>query len=88
MVYILHYTYMERKAEVKDMMTIICLLVLAGVLGVGAIFGWALIVTAFWFLVKLPVAVVIFVVGVLLCCTIFLIPVGLACIKASFRVLV
>ena len=42
---------------------------------------------AVWLLLKLPIAVFVFSLGLILCATIFLIPLGLRCIKWSWAFL-
>lgn len=69
-------------------MLLFCIVFIAvGILGVGLAVGGSLVVATLWFLVKLPVALVILTLGIVMCCTIILIPVGVALIRSAFGVL-
>ncbi len=47
----------------------------------------ALLSAAVWLLIKLPIALLIGCLGLVLCITILLIPLGMKCFKFAFRVL-
>lgn len=63
------------------------LFLLFGIIALIAFFGWFTIVTVLWVAVKLPIALIMFFIGLLLCCTIILIPLGIKCMGAAFRIL-
>lgn len=47
----------------------------------------AFLAAAIWLCIQLPLAIMAFVFGLLLCCTILLIPIGLGCFKLAFGLL-
>lgn len=67
------------------LLCVVCLIV--GLAGVGLAVGWSLVAATLWFLVKLPVAIVILGIGIVMCCTIILIPLGVPLIRSAFGVL-
>lgn len=66
---------------------IILLGILTIVLWIGYKITGALFLVFFWLFIKVPCAIVIGGLGVLLCITIILIPIGIACIKLAFKLL-
>ena len=60
----------------------VILLLWAGLKITGSILG-----ILFWLVVKLPISIVLFVVGALMCCTIIFIPVGRTFIRGAGAVL-
>ena len=48
----------------------------------------ALFTLAIWLFIKVPLALILGVIGVLCCVTILLIPLGAGCIKLAFRLLI
>lgn len=61
--------------------TILIILVLCLFFGVGFSITGLFFATLIWLFVKLPVSIILFVAGIICCCTIILIPVGAALIK-------
>ena len=47
----------------------------------------ALLSAAFWLFFKLPLASIVFCFGLLLCCTLILIPIGVRCMGLAGRIL-
>lgn len=47
----------------------------------------ALLSAAFWLCIKLPLALVVFCLGIVLCATLILIPVGLRCFRLAGKIL-
>lgn len=64
------------------------LLFLTFMLWLGFKMTGALLSALFWLCIGLPIALITFVFGLLCCCTIILIPVGIGCFKAGFKFLV
>lgn len=48
----------------------------------------ALLAACFWLCIKIPLAVISFALGLVCCCTIILIPIGLFLFKAGIRFLI
>ncbi|MBQ8592356.1 MAG: hypothetical protein IJ485_06400 [Lachnospiraceae bacterium] len=48
----------------------------------------AILATCFWLFIEVPLAFVAFVIGLVLCCTLILIPVGIGCFKTGFKLLI
>lgn len=48
----------------------------------------AVLVAAFWLFVKVPIGLVVLLIGIVLCCTILLIPVGFGCFKTGLRLVI
>ncbi len=48
----------------------------------------ALLTTCLWLFIGIPLAVGIMIVGLVLCCTIILLPLGIGCFKAGLKLLV
>jgi len=65
---------------------IIILALLTFLFWLGFIITGTLLSTAMWIMVKLPLAIIVFVIGVLCCLTLLLIPVGLKCFKLALRI--
>lgn len=64
---------------------LICLLILTVFLGIAFMLTGALLKAVIWLCVSLPVGIVLLCLGIVCCCTIILIPVGLKLFKAGFR---
>lgn len=64
------------------------LLFLTFMLWLGFKMTGALLSALFWLCIGWPIALITFVFGLLCCCTIILIPVGIGCFKAGFKFLV
>ncbi len=70
------------------LLTIIAVLVFVGLIltlvfsGLGLLFS-----LLFWVGVKLPLAIILFAIGTVFCCTIIFIPIGLGCMKHALRLL-
>lgn len=67
---------------------IIGLMFLTFMLGIGFKITGALLSACIWLFIVVPLAAVIWVLGIICCCTIILIPVGIGLFKAGFRLLV
>ena len=65
----------------------ICFLVLAVLFFVGIVLTGAIVGALIW-MIKLPVAVIMFVIGAVCCCTIILIPVGLILFRTGGAILI
>ena len=64
------------------------LYLLVFLVGIGFKLTGALLAAVFWTLIEIPLGMVTMVLGVVLCCTIILIPIGLLCMKTGFRLMV
>ncbi len=60
---------------------------LGGLLKLGFLLTGAMLSAAFWLLLRLPLALLILALGAALCCTLFLLPIGLRVIRGGLRVL-
>ncbi len=69
------------------MEVIIALAVLAGFFWVGFKVTGAMLSALIWLVIKLPIAVVVFCLGIACCATLLLIPVGLKLFGAAGRIL-
>ena len=47
-----------------------------------------LILTGFWLFIKVPLAILLFFLGMILCLTIILLPLGILCFRAGFKLLI
>ncbi len=56
---------------------------LGALLFIGLCFSKLLFGVVLWLLIKLPLSLIFMVLGVVLCCTIILIPIGIMCFKAA-----
>lgn len=70
------------------LMGLFILFVLTIFLVIGFKITGALLAIVFWFAIKLPLAILMWVFGILCCCTILLIPVGVGCFKSGLRLMV
>lgn len=64
---------------------IVGLAVLTFVLWIGFKLTGALLSAAVWLFIRIPLALAAFVLGLVLCCTIILIPAGICLVKAGIR---
>lgn len=69
------------------MEVIIALAVLAGFFWVGLKVTGAMLSALIWLVIKLPIAIVVFCLGIMCCATLLLIPVGLKLFGAAGRIL-
>lgn len=67
---------------------LIGLLFLTCMLWVGFKLTGALLAACVWLFIQLPIAMIIMVLGIVLCCTLILIPIGIGCMKMGIRILV
>lgn len=70
---------------VKKMGFIMGLAFMTFALWIGIKLTGALLSAAIWLFIKIPLALAAFVLGVVFCCTILLIPVGACLVKAGVR---
>lgn len=47
-----------------------------------------LVLTGFWLFIKVPLAILLFFLAVILCLTIILLPLGILCFRAGFKLLI
>ncbi len=66
----------------------VTLFLLAGIIALIIFFGWFALASVLWIVVKLPIALFMFVIGLVMCCTIILIPLGMKCMGTAFRILI
>lgn len=66
---------------------IITLIVLALLLWLGFHLTGALLSALFWLFVRLPLALLVFCLGIALCATLLLIPLGLKCFRLALEIL-
>ncbi len=59
------------------------LIAIGALLVIGFYFSSFLFGALLWLLIKLPLSVMFFAAGIVLCCTILLIPVGIMCFKIA-----
>lgn len=67
---------------------LICLLILTALFGVAFKLTGALLKAFFWLFICLPVGLILWVLGILCCCTLLLIPVGIILFKAGAHVII
>ena len=67
---------------------IIGLMFLTCLLGIGFKLTGALLSACIWLFIEIPLAAVIFGIGVFCCCTIILIPAGLGLFKTALKLLI
>ena len=81
-----HVAYiMERR---KIMISfILCLLLLTILFGIAYKITGAILKACVWLLILLPIGLILSGVGVIFCCTIIFIPVGIGIIKAGIRMI-
>ncbi len=65
---------------------IIALLILCGMFWLGFKLTGAMLSVALWLLIRLPLAIFLFGMGIVFCVTIIFIPLGLGCLRAAGRV--
>ena len=66
----------------------LCLAILTFMLWLGFSITGALLIALIWLVIKLPLALLAWTVGIICCCTIILIPVGIWFIKAGGRLFI
>ena len=66
---------------------ILCLLILTILFGIAYKITGAILKACVWLLILLPIGLILSGVGVIFCCTIILIPVGIGIIKTGFRMI-
>ena len=57
-------------------------------LSIGFRLTGALLGAVFWSVIQVPIAITAMAIGLVLCCTIILIPIGIGCMKAGFKLLI
>ena len=70
------------------MMFLVMLFVLLFLIGIGFRLTGALLAAVFWTVVQIPLGLVAMTIGLALCCTIMLLPIGIGCMKAGVRLIV
>ena len=66
---------------------IIALAILTGLFWLGYHVTGALLSAAIWLFIKLPLAIIVFCMGIVCCVTLLLIPIGLKCFGLAGRIL-
>ncbi len=66
---------------------LLILVVLTMLLGIGFKLTGALLAALFWLCIKLPIACLVLALAIIFCCTIILIPVGIALFKFGVTLL-
>lgn len=66
---------------------IIALAILTGLFWLGYHVTGALLSAAIWLFIKLPLAIIVFCLGIVCCVTLLLIPIGLKCFSLAGRIL-
>lgn len=67
---------------------IIGLMILTCMLGIGFKLTGALLAACIWLFIEIPIAFAVWVIGIVCCCTIILIPVGLGLFKVALKLLI
>ena len=67
---------------------IICLIIMTALFGVAFKLTGALLKAVLWLCIFLPIGLVLFGLGVVCCCTLILIPVGIMLFKAGAHVII
>ena len=62
--------------------------VLGLLLWIGFTITGGLLLTGFWLFIKIPLAILLFFLGMILCLTIILLPLGILCFKAGLNLLI
>lgn len=65
-----------------------CLILITGLLGLAFKLTGALLKACLWLFIFVPVSIVLFVVGLVCCCTLLFIPVGIALLKQGARLII
>ena len=66
----------------------VMLFVLMFLVGIGFRLTGALLAAVFWTVIEIPLGLVVMIIGLALCCTIILLPLGIGCMKAGVRLIV
>ena len=66
----------------------VMLFVLMFLVGIGFRLTGALLAAIFWTVIEIPLGLVVMIIGLALCCTIILLPLGIGCMKAGVRLIV
>lgn len=69
------------------MVFVLLIFLLIGFITLAMFCGQVVLSILVFLCIKLPAAVFMLVLGMLLCCTILLIPLGIRCIRTSFKIL-
>ena len=64
------------------------MLFLAFMLWIGFKLTGAFFMACFWLLREVPLAIVVLAIGLVFCCTLILLPVGIGCFKAGMKLLI
>lgn len=67
---------------------VIVFAVLGLLLWIGFTITGGLLLTGFWLFIKVPLAIILFLVAICLCLTIILLPLGILCFRAGLKLLV
>ena len=70
------------------LLVVFVLAVLTGLFWVGYHVTGAILKTIFWLCIRLPITIVLWALGLVFCCTLILIPVGLGLFRAGLGVLI
>ena len=70
------------------LMFFVMLFVLMFLVGIGFRLTGALLAAVFWTVIEIPIGLVAMIIGLALCCTIILLPLGHGCMKAGVRLIV
>ena len=70
------------------LMFFVMFFVLMFLVGIGFRLTGALLAAVFWTVIESPIGLVAMIIGLALCCTIILLPLGLGCMKAGVRLIV
>ena len=76
------------EGQEKMISFIICLLILTILFGLAFKLTGALLKACFWLFISLPIGLVLGGLGIVCCCTIILIPVGIGLFKAGIHVII
>ena len=68
--------------------TIILLMIISLLVGMAFSITGALLTGLIWLIVKIPIGLILIVLGAVMCCTILLIPLGLGMIKGGVKLII
>lgn len=63
------------------------MILLSVLFGVGFTVTGAFLITFVWLFIKIPLAIILWGLGLAFCCTIILIPLGIGCFRGGLRLL-
>lgn len=69
------------------MVTFLVFTILSALFGLAFYLTGAVAAAALWLFVKLPLGIVLLAIGVGLCCTLLLIPLGVPCLKSGVKLI-